>query len=244
MWREYAAYGERLAPYVTNVSLLIDEALRQGRHILLEGAQGTHLDIDHGTYPFVTSSNTVAGAACAGIGIGPTKIGHVVGLVKAYTTRVGAGPFPTELSDEVGDRLQERGAEFGATTGRRRRCGWLDAVLLRNAVRLNGISSLAVTKLDVLCGTSPLKICTAYKLGGRLIHCPPPEAEDLARCEPVYEEVSGWEAEISGARKLSDLPAAALAYMARIEELCGATVSLVSVGPGREQTILVKDVFA
>jgi adenylosuccinate synthase len=244
VWREYAAYGERLAPYITNVSLLLDVAWREGRHILLEGAQGTHLDIDHGTYPFVTSSNTVAGAACAGIGLGPTRINHVVGLVKAYTTRVGSGPFVTELNDDTGNRIQERGAEFGATTGRRRRCGWLDAVLLRESVRLNGVGSLAVTKLDVLCGLPTLKVCTAYELDGRTLAAMPPDADTLPRCRPVYEELPGWEAEIRGARSLKDLPAEARGYLARIEELCGAPLCLVSVGPGREETILLRDPFA
>lgn len=244
VWSEYAEFGRRLAPYVTNVSLLIEEAWRAGRHILLEGAQGTHLDIDHGTYPFVTSSNTVAGAACAGIGLGPTRIGHVVGLVKAYTTRVGGGPFVTELDDEVGNRIQERGAEFGATTGRRRRCGWLDAVLLRESVRLNGVESLAVTKLDVLTGLKTLKICTAYELDGRTLSAMPPDAATLPRCRPVYEELAGWEEDISGARALSELPKAARDYLARIEALCGVPLSLVSVGPGREATILLSDPFA
>ncbi len=244
VWREYAAYGERLAPYVANVSLIVDEAVRAGRNVLLEGAQGTHLDVDHGTYPFVTSSNTVAGAACAGIGLGPTRIDHVVGLVKAYTTRVGAGPFVTELTDEVGEAIQSRGAEFGATTGRRRRCGWLDAVLLRESVRLSGVGSLAVTKLDVLCGLPRLKVCTAYELDGRRLATMPPEADDLARCRPVYEELAGWEADISGARKMAELPEAARAYLARIEELCGVPLSVVSVGPARDQTIVLRDVFA
>jgi adenylosuccinate synthase len=244
VWREYVEYGQRLAPYITNVSVLLEEALRAGRNVLLEGAQGTHLDIDHGTYPFVTSSNTVAGAACAGIGIGPTRIDHVVGLVKAYTTRVGGGPFVTELDDEIGERIQERGAEFGATTGRRRRCGWLDAVLLRESVRLSSVGSLAVTKLDVLCGLERLKLCTAYRLEGRIRETMPPEAEDLALCEPVYEELPGWKAEISAARRLEDLPREARDYLARIEALCGVPVSLVSVGPARDQTILLQDVFA
>ncbi len=243
IWREYAAYGERLRPYVANVSLLIDQALQEGQNILLEGAQGTHLDVDHGTYPFVTSSNTVAGAACAGIGIGPTRIDHVVGLVKAYTTRVGGGPSVTELTDETGDRLQSRGAEFGATTGRRRRCGWLDAVLLRDSVRLSGLSSLAVTKLDVLCGLPAIKVCVAYELDGRRLDSVPAEAGDLARCQPVYEELPGWDEEISQARRLAALPEAARSYLGRIEALCGVPVSVVSVGPARDQTIIVQDVF-
>jgi adenylosuccinate synthase len=242
--KEYVEYGEMLAPYITDVSIALDEAWRKGRNILLEGAQGTHLDIDHGTYPFVTSSNTVAGAACAGIGIGPARIDHVAGLVKAYTTRVGSGPFVTELSDDTGDHLQKCGAEFGATTGRRRRCGWLDAVLLRESVRLNGLSSLAITKLDVLCGLKQLKICTAYRLDGRTLETKPIHAADLARCEPVYEELPGWDEDISGVREFDRLPRAAKHYLSRIEELCGLPMLLVSVGPGREQTIMLRDAFA
>ncbi|MFH0809688.1 MAG: adenylosuccinate synthase [Pseudomonadota bacterium] len=244
VWEEYAAYGERLRPYVANVSLQIHQALKEGKNILLEGAQGTHLDVDHGTYPFVTSSNTVSGAACAGIGIGPTKLDHVVGLVKAYTTRVGAGPFVTELTDDIGDRIQSKGAEFGATTGRRRRCGWLDAVLVREAVRLSGIDFLAITKLDVLCGLDTIRICTAYELDGQRIEAMPADAADLARCRPIYEDLPGWPEEIGSVRALAKLPPAARRYLDRVEDLCEAEVSLVSVGPARGETIMLKDVFS
>jgi adenylosuccinate synthase len=229
---------------VTNVSRELADALAAGRQVLLEGAQGTHLDIDHGTYPFVTSSNTVAGNACAGAGIGPRDITGVLGIVKAYTTRVGAGPFVCELDDEIGRRLQTTGAEFGATTGRSRRCGWLDAVLLRNSRRLNGLTGLAITKLDVLTGIETLKICTAYRQGDEVIEDFPADLNRQARCTPVYETLPGWSADISTARRLEDLPAATRAYIDRIGELTGVPVQIVSVGPGRDQTIVVSHPFA
>jgi len=241
---QYTAFAERLAPYVANVSVEIDRAVRDGKQLLFEGAQGTHLDIDHGTYPFVTSSNTVAGNACGGAGIGPRAIDGVIGIVKAYTTRVGAGPFPSELFDEIGDRIQETGAEFGATTGRRRRCGWLDTVLLENAARLNGLSSLAITKLDVLDGIERLKICTAYQHKGTLIEHFPADLKVLAECTPVYENLPGWEEDISGIRRYEDLPENTKNYLRRIEELTETKIGIVSVGPGREQTIVIDNPFA
>jgi adenylosuccinate synthase len=235
--------GEMLKPYLTNVSLEIDQAIRQGKQILFEGAQGTHLDIDHGTYPYVTSSNPISGAACSGAGVGPDKLHHITGIVKAYTTRVGAGPFPTELTDEVGNYMQERGCEFGATTGRRRRCGWLDLVAVKDAARLNGLTSLSVTKLDVLTGLKTLKIGVAYELDGKKVESMPASLKRLSRCVPVYEEMPGWQEDITSARKWNDLPAAARNYLKRIEEVIEVPFSIISVGPGREESIILKDPF-
>jgi adenylosuccinate synthase len=226
-----------IRPYVANVSLLIDEAIRNKNNILFEGAQGTHLDIDHGTYPYVTSSNPVAGSVCAGAGVGPNKIKAVVGIVKAYTTRVGGGPFPTELSDDTGLFLREKGGEYGATTGRPRRCGWLDAVILRDAARLNGLSHLAITKLDVLSGIKTLKICTAYSCRGQTLQTLPARLKDLEACRPVYEELPGWSQDLSGIRKRQDLPSEAREYLRRMEELIQVPVGIISLGPDREETI-------
>ncbi len=236
---EYQALAERLAPYVKDVSSHLNQSIEQGKQVLFEGAQGTHLDIDHGTYPFVTSSNTVSGNACCGSGVGPRQINAVMGIVKAYTTRVGAGPFPCELEDEVGDYIQSKGAEFGATTGRRRRCGWLDLVILKNAVRLNGLTGLAITKLDVLGGLDEIRICTAYKYQDQTLTDFPAGLKVLARCEPIYETLPGWKEDISNIRSLDDLPQNVRAYLNRIEALSGTKVQIVSVGPGREQTILL-----
>jgi adenylosuccinate synthase len=240
---EYDAYAHKLAPHVTNVSVVIDEAIKSGNQVLFEGAQGTHLDIDHGTYPYVTSSNTVSGNACCGAGIGPKEISGVVGIVKAYTTRVGAGPFPSELIDEIGDTIQKKGAEFGATTGRRRRCGWLDTVLLNNSVRLNGLTGLAITKLDILGGLESLKICTGYDLDGQTITAFPASLNTLAACEPVYETHPGWQEDISGIREFDDLPDNAKSYLKRIEELTNVPIQIVSVGPGREETIVLDNPY-
>jgi len=240
---EFLPYAEALRPHVANVSVTLRNAVKAGDNILFEGAQGTHLDIDHGTYPFVTSSNTVAGNACCGAGIGPTQIHGVIGMVKAYTTRVGAGPFPTELHDQTGDRIQEKGAEFGATTGRRRRCGWLDTVVVRNSARLNSLTGLAITKLDVLSGLDTLKICTAYQHGDDRIPEFPGALEVLAKCAPLYEEMPGWSEDISGAQSLDDLPKNAKAYLKRIEELTETPIQIVSVGAGREATIVVENPF-
>ncbi|MFO7785658.1 MAG: adenylosuccinate synthase [Thermodesulfobacteriota bacterium] len=239
-----AAMGKVLAPYITDVSLEIERAERAGWNVLFEGAQGTHLDIDHGTYPFVTSSNPISGGACAGAGVGPNHLHHVNGIVKAYTTRVGAGPFTTELTDRTGDYIQERGSEFGATTGRRRRCGWLDLVMVRDSARLNGLNSLSITKLDVLAGLDTVNICVGYELDGVSIESRPCSLNRLARCAPVYEEFSGWKEDISSVRSLGELPAVTRAYLKRIEEITEVPIAIVSVGPRREETIVVKDVFA
>ncbi len=240
---EFLGYREMLAPCVANVSRIIADASKNGKQVLFEGAQGTFLDIDHGTYPYVTSSNTVAGNACCGAGIGPGAISGVLGIVKAYTTRVGEGPFPTELFDSTGEFMQRAGSEFGATTGRKRRCGWLDAVMLRAAARLNGLTGLAVTKLDVLTGLDTLKICTAYSVGGNLLDDFPADINTLSTCEPVYESMDGWKEDISGARDISDLPSAARGYLKRVEELTGVPVAIVSVGAGRDETIIINHPF-
>jgi adenylosuccinate synthase len=240
---EYLAVAERIQPYISDISWDLERVLKAGGNILFEGAQGTHLDIDHGTYPFVTSSNPVAGAVCAGAGIGPTQVHHVVGIVKAYTTRVGAGPFLTELEDATGDYIQSRGKEFGATTGRRRRCGWLDLVVVGDSVRLNGLSSLAITKLDILTGLDTLKVCIAYEQDGQPIHHRPASLSRLAKCRPVYRELPGWQEDISGARRLEDLPSQTRNYLDAIVEGTSVPLSIVSVGPGREETIVLHDPF-
>jgi adenylosuccinate synthase len=240
----YKGYAERLAPHVINISIVMNRAIKANKQILFEGAQGTHLDIDHGTYPYVTSSNTISGNACCGAGIGPKEITGVVGIVKAYTTRVGEGPFPTELFDEIGGMIQIKGTEFGATTGRKRRCGWLDSVLLRNSERLNGLTGLAITKLDVLGGLESLKICTAYEYNGKIIHDFPASIKMLGGCKPVLETLPGWSEDISGVRKMDDLPLNAKNYLKRIEELTETPINIVSVGPGRDETIIVNNPFA
>ncbi|MEJ7777423.1 MAG: adenylosuccinate synthase [Sphingomicrobium sp.] len=222
----------------------LDVALRKGKRILFEGAQGMLLDVDHGTYPFVTSSNTVAGTTGSGSGVGPSAAGFVLGIAKAYTTRVGSGPFPTEQDNETGQTLGERGHEFGTVTGRRRRCGWFDAVLVRQAVAISGITGIALTKLDVLDGFETVKICTGYKIDGKTFDHLPPHAADQARVEPVYQDVKGWEGSTRGARSWADLPARAIKYVRRIEELICCPVALVSTSPERDDTILVRDPFA
>lgn len=239
----YLAMANKLSAFITDVSVEMAQALNARRKILFEGAQGTHLDVDHGTYPFVTSSNPLAGAACAGAGIGPKELNHVVGIVKAYTTRVGAGPFVAELNDETGNYIQKRGKEFGATTGRRRRCGWLDMVMVRDSVRLNGLDSLAITKLDILTGLETLNICVAYEFEGKRMNSRPTSLTKLAHCAPVYEEIPGWEEDISGARAMTELPRQAQTYVKTIEALAGVPISIVSVGAGREETIMLHDPF-
>ena len=241
--KEYKSYAERLAPHVVNISIMMDKAIKAGKKILFEGAQGTHLDIDHGTYPYVTSSNTVSGNACCGSGIGPKEITGVIGIVKAYTTRVGKGPFPTELFDEIGAAIQKKGAEFGATTGRKRRCGWLDTVLLRNSARLNGLTGLVITKLDVLGGQKFLKICTGYEYNGDIIHDFPASLKILDACKPVYETLPGWSEDLSDIRKVGDLPQNARNYIHRIEELAETPINIISIGPGRNETIIVDNPF-
>ena len=235
---EYEAAAERLRPHIINTVHFLHRALQRGKRILFEGAQGTFLDIDHGTYPYVTSSNTTAGGACTGSGIPPNQIHRIVGVMKAYTTRVGSGPFPTE-NKELGDLLHSLGREFGATTGRPRRCGWFDAVLVRHAVRVNGITALAVTNLDGLDTVDRIKVCVAYKLDGKRIDYVPSDAEALARCEPIYREFPGWQSPITHARDWDDLPARCRRYLEALSRLVEAPIFLVSVGPEREQTIWV-----
>ena len=237
---QYESARSRLAPYVTDTSLLIHKALRAGEIVLFEGAQGTLLDLDHGTYPFVTSSTATAGGACAGAGVGPTAISRVVGVTKAYTTRVGSGPFPTELRDDIGTWLVERGHEYGTTTGRRRRCGWLDAVLLRYAVRINGLTGLALTKLDVLSGLSTVRICVGYRFAGDRIEEYLPIDVPFDQVEPVYEELPGWERPLEDARTLNDLPITARYYLSHLEALARVPVEIISVGPERNQTIVLQ----
>lgn len=240
---EYMEYADRLRKYAADTSIIIYDTLKAGKNVLFEGAQGTLLDLDHGTYPYVTSSHPIAGAACIGAGLGPTEITKVLGIIKAYTTRVGEGPFPTELSDEVGAHLKDKGHEFGTTTGRPRRCGWFDAVIARYAVRVSGLTSMAVTKLDVLTGMDTLKICTGYRWKNEIIHDFPASLKALAECEPVYEEMPGWNEDITSAKTVSDLPQAAQNYLNRISELAGAPVSIVGVGTRRTQTIIMDNQF-
>jgi len=235
---EYEAAAERLRPHIINTVHFLHRALQRGKRILFEGAQGTFLDIDHGTYPYVTSSNTTAGGACTGSGVPPNQIHRIIGVMKAYTTRVGSGPFPTE-NKELGDLLHSLGREFGATTGRPRRCGWFDAVLVRHAVRVNGITALAVTNLDGLDTVDRIKVCVAYKLDGKRIDYVPSDAETLARCEPIYREFPGWQSPTTRARDWDDLPARCRRYLETLSRLVEAPIFLVSVGPDREQTIWV-----
>lgn len=231
--------ARRLAPLIADIPGIIDFHRRAGNRIMFEGAQGTLLDVDHGTYPFVTSSNTVAGAACSGSGCGPGTIDYVLGITKAYTTRVGAGPFPTELFDEVGTVLGERGNEFGATTGRQRRCGWFDAVAVRRASLLNGVTGICLTKLDVMDTLETIDICVAYELDGKQIDHPPIGADEFARCSPVYETMPGWKSSTAGATEITALPQPAQDYIARLEELAGVPVHLVSTGPERNENVVI-----
>jgi len=242
--RELREVADFVLQFAKPVWLDLNEARARGRRILFEGAQGVLLDVDHGTYPFVTSSNTIAGTAAGGSGLGPGAVGFVLGIVKAYTTRVGSGPFPTELEDEIGQRLGERGHEFGTVTGRRRRCGWFDAVLVRQSVAVSGVTGVALTKLDVLDGLETIRICTGYRLNGRTLDHFPAHAADQAAVEPIYEEIEGWSESTAGARSWAQLPAQAIKYIRRIEELTRCPVALVSTSPEREDTILVRDPFA
>jgi adenylosuccinate synthase len=241
--RELGGIAGFVLEFARPVWLTLDQARRRGRRILFEGAQGVLLDVDHGTYPFVTSSNTVAGTAAAGTGLGPSAAGFVLGIVKAYTTRVGSGPFPTELDDETGQRLGERGREFGTVTGRKRRCGWFDAVLVRQSCAISGVTGVALTKLDVLDGFEEIRICTGYRLGGERLDHFPAHAADQARVEPIYEAMAGWKESTAGARSWAELPAQAIKYIRRVEELIQCPVALVSTSPEREDTILVRDPF-
>jgi adenylosuccinate synthase len=239
IFKEYQVYGERLRPHITDVPLLLDRAFASGQQVLFEGAQGTHLDVDFGTYPFVTSSSSCSGGACTGSGVGPTNISAVLGVTKAYTTRVGGGPFPTELDDATGEQLMTRGHEYGSTTGRARRCGWLDAVLLRYAVRINGLTSLAITKMDVLDGFKELKICTGYRHRGKLYREMPPDLDALENGRPVYERWEGWTTDTTGITSYKDLPTAAKRYLARVEELASCPIDMISTGSKREETIVI-----
>lgn len=241
IYEAYVKHGERIKPYVTDTSVKIFDSIKAGKKVLFEGAQGTLLDIDFGSYPYVTSSNTVAGGVCTGAGIGPTLVDSAVGIVKGYTTRVGKGPFPTELNDETGDWIREKGFEYGTTTGRSRRCGWLDLVILKTAARISGLTSFGVTKIDTLAGLEKLKVCVGYKLEDKVIDYFPASLEDLAKCEPVYEEFDGWDESIKDARSYEELPENAKIYLKRIEEFTGTKISIVSVGPRRDQTMMVSD---
>ncbi len=238
---EYLEYAEILRPYVTDTSLLLNQALDKGETVLLEGSQGTLLDVDHGTYPFVTSSNPTAGGASTGSGIGPTRISRVIGILKAYTTRVGSGPFPTELFDEDGEKLRSIGGEVGVTTGRARRCGWFDAPIARYAVRVNGLTDFFLTKLDVLTGWEKIPVCVAYEIDGKRVEELPASQTDFHHAKPIYEYLPGWSEDISQAKKISDLPANAQAYINFLEKISGAPMSAIGVGPGRDQTIVVRD---
>jgi adenylosuccinate synthase len=235
---EYKFYGDRLRQYVNDVSVMSFDAIKAGKNVLFEGAQGALLDLDLGTYPYVTSSHPTAGGSCTGTGIGPTFIGEVIGVAKAYTTRVGKGPFPTELLDETGDSIRSRGNEFGTTTGRPRRTGWFDAVILRHAVRINGLTSIALNKLDTLSGVKPLKVCTAYRLpDGSVTDNFPPTLEELAVCSPVYEEFAGFDGNLSACKSFDELPGTAKQYVLAIERLIDCRISMVGIGPGREQNL-------
>ncbi|WP_291829307.1 adenylosuccinate synthase [Bosea sp. (in: a-proteobacteria)] len=233
----------KILPFADTVWALLDSQRRAGKRILFEGAQGALLDVDHGTYPFVTSSNIVAGQAATGSGLGPSAVGYVLGIAKAYTTRVGEGPFPTELFDEIGELIGQKGKEFGVVTGRKRRCGWFDACLVRQTVKTSGIDGIALTKLDILDGFKEIKVCTGYKLDGEILEHLPAGQSDQARVEPVYETIQGWEGSTAGARSWADLPAQAIKYVRRIEELIGASVSVLSTSPERDDTILVHNPF-
>lgn len=241
IYNEYLAYAERMRPYVADISVRIYDEIKANKNVLFEGAQGSLLDIDYGTYPYVTSSSTIAGGVCTGAGVGPTMINSAVGIAKAYTTRVGKGPFPTELEDEMGELIREKGHEYGVTTGRARRCGWLDLVILKSSARISGLTSFAVTKVDTLAGIEKLKVCTGYKFEDKVIDYFPASLEDLAKCEPIYEEFEGWDESIADARSYDELPENAKKYLKRIEEFTETKISIVSVGPKRDQTMMVDE---
>ena len=243
IYNEYLGYAEQIRPYVDDTSVIVYDAIKAGKKVLFEGAQGTLLDLDLGTYPYVTSSHPTSGGFSIGAGVGPNMIKDVVGIVKAYTTRVGEGPFVTELNDETGDKIRTQGREFGTTTGRARRCGCLDAVIVRYAARVNGLTSISLMLLDVLSGVDTVKICTSYKMGDKVLKEFPASLEDLAKCEPIYEELEGWSDDLTNVEKYEDLPENAKKYIAKIEELVGVSVDMVSVGPNRAQTIIRKNIF-
>jgi adenylosuccinate synthase len=236
--------GERIRPMVADVSYLLDQAMKNGKRLLFEGAQGSLLDVDHGTYPYVTSSNTVAAAAAVGAGVGPQRLNYVLGITKAYATRVGSGPFPTELLEDTGEQLRQRGQEFGSVTGRPRRCGWFDATALRRAVQLNGVTGLCITKLDVLDGLPTVRLCIGYRYEGRTVDILPFGADAVARCEPVYQDFAGWSQSTFGIRAWADLPSGAQAYLNRLSELAEVPIDLISTGPEREQTIVLHHPFS
>ncbi|MBN3410725.1 adenylosuccinate synthase [Clostridium botulinum] len=242
IYNEYLGYAEKLRPFVKDISVIVNKKIKDGKEVLFEGAQGTLLDIDYGTYPYVTSSSTIAGGVCIGAGVGPTAITNAVGIAKAYTTRVGKGPFPTELLDSTGDWVREKGHEFGVTTGRARRCGWLDLVILKTSARISGLTSFAVTKIDTLAGLDTLKVCTGYRLNGEIIDYVPASLEDLAKCEPIYEEFEGWDDSIANARCYEDLPENAIKYLKKIEDFTETKVPIVSVGPKRDQTMMISEI--
>ena len=243
VFHEYMEYAEKLSPYIADTDILINDMISRKKNVLFEGAQGTLLDVDHGTYPYVTSSNAIAGGACTGLGVGPTKISKVLGVVKAYTTRVGSGPFPTEIKDSLGESLREKGGEYGATTGRPRRCGWLDMVVLRHSVRINGVTGIAITKLDILDGLETIKICTSYKHNGKIYEEFPKELNILEESEPVYEEADGWSSSTLGIRDFNKLPKAAKIYIRKIEKMLGVKVHLISTGQRRDELVLLKEQF-
>jgi adenylosuccinate synthase len=234
--KKYLELGKKFASCITDVSREINEALDAGKNVMAEAAQGTHLDVIHGTQKFVTSSSTISGSACANLGVGPTRVDNVTAIVKAYITRVGEGPLPTELTDEMGERIQKAGGEYGTTTGRGRRCGWFDLPLLKKAIALNGYTEIALTKLDVLTGLDQVRICTGYSYKGETVDYPPELTEDLQACEPVYEDLTGWDADLTGVKAFEDLPENARNYVGRLEELMGVPIRYISVGPGRAQT--------
>jgi adenylosuccinate synthase len=243
IYNEYMGYAEKLSQYIADTDIIINKMISKNRNALFEGAQGTLLDIDHGTYPYVTSSSAIAGGACTGLGIGPTKISKVLGVVKAYTTRVGSGPFPTEIKDTLGEEIRERGGEYGATTGRPRRCGWLDMVILRHSARINGLTGIVITKLDVLDGIETIKICTSYKYKGKIYKEFPKEIDIIEECTPLYEEVKGWSTSTAGIRDFTKLPKTAKAYIEKIETMLGVEVQLISTGRRRDEIIQLKNLF-
>lgn len=243
VYKTYMGHAERLAAYIGDADIAVNNAMDEGKNVLFEGAQGTLLDIDHGTYPFVTCSNASAGGVCTGLGVSPLRVTRILGVVKAYTTRVGSGPFPTELTDAIGQGMQKRGGEFGATTGRPRRCGWLDMVALRHAVRINGLTGIVLTKLDILDGLEEIKVCTAYECDGKTVTEFPKEATVLARCKPVLESVPGWKGSTSGLTGYGQIPEGAVNYIKTIEKMLGVQVQMISTGPKRHELITVKEQF-
>ncbi len=243
IFEEYRNYAEKIKPYVADTVTLVNDAIDKQKHVLFEGAQGVLLDVDFGTYPYVTASNPIAGGACTGVGVGPTRIDKVVGVVKAYSTRIGEGPMPTEFPEELNCKVRDKGNEYGATTGRPRRCGWLDSVVLRHSVRINGIRDIVLTKMDVLAGLNPLKICTSYTCDGKSFDAFPSSIRCIERVQPVYEELPGWDEDLSGVRAVRELPEAARNYVRRIEELCGVRIQMISLGSERSHNIHLQDVW-